>query len=78
MAGFVPRGTGPGELSIDKHFTKAQQRSMSVATQFALLAAAEAIQQSQWNPSTDEELHRTGNMVLLLVQYKLQQQQQFN
>jgi len=60
VAGSVPRGTSPGELILDEHVSPADQRVMSLASAYALVAAGEALTDAGWKPSTEEERHKTG------------------
>lgn len=45
---------------IRNGFSKSELRTMAPATVFAMYAVQEAIEQSQWTPSTSEEQERTG------------------
>ncbi|WAR03197.1 OXSM-like protein [Mya arenaria] len=60
VAGYVPRGTSPGELNLDSHIPPADQRVMSLASAYALVAAEEALVDSGWKPRTEDDRHRAG------------------
>ncbi|XP_045171726.2 3-oxoacyl-[acyl-carrier-protein] synthase, mitochondrial-like [Mercenaria mercenaria] len=60
VAGVVPRGNNPGQLNLDEHVSPADQRVMSLASTYALVAADEAFNDANWRPSTVEEKQRTG------------------
>ena len=60
VAGVVPRGSNPGQLDIDAHIPKADQRTMSMATCYSLVASAEALADAKWKPESDKQRQRTG------------------
>ncbi|XP_059480660.1 3-oxoacyl-[acyl-carrier-protein] synthase, mitochondrial [Neocloeon triangulifer] len=60
VAALVPRGPEEHQLDLDKHFSKSDLRTMAPATAYALLAAKEALQDSQWHPNNDEGRNSTG------------------
>ena len=60
VAGYVPRGNNPGELDIDSHIAPADQRVMSLASCYAVVAADEALSDARWKPESKEERERTG------------------
>ncbi|XP_060608520.1 3-oxoacyl-[acyl-carrier-protein] synthase, mitochondrial-like [Ruditapes philippinarum] len=60
VAGLVPRGNNPGELNLDDHISQADQRVMSLASAYAIVAADEAIKDADWKPKSAEEKQRTG------------------
>ena len=60
VAGRVPKGSNPGELNLDDHMSHADQRVMSLASCFALIAAEEALSDANWKPQTVEDKQRTG------------------
>ena len=66
VAGFVPHGNNAHELNINNYFSKAEQRSTSTATKYALIAAAEAIKQSQWVPLSDEDRFYSGIQLFII------------
>lgn len=75
VAGRVPRGDNPGELNLDSYVSPADQRVMSLASAYALVAAAEALADARWKPQTVEEKQRTGELMIcckmLLLYYQL-------
>ncbi len=56
----MPRGAGPGELDLDAVIPKSEQRSMSSASCFAVVAADEAMKQAELKLETEEEALRAG------------------
>ena len=60
VGGRVPVGHNPGELNLDSHIPPPEQRTMSLATAYALVATEEAVKQSGWSPQTQEEQCRAG------------------
>jgi 3-oxoacyl-[acyl-carrier-protein] synthase II len=61
VAGVVPRsGIEEGCWRPDDWLTVAEQRRMSVFTQYAIVAATEALADAGWAPSKEEELEATG------------------
>ncbi len=63
IAGQVPRGTGPGDFDVDSAVPPKDQRKNDIFIHYAIAAAAEAVADSGWTPSTDEERDRTGVMI---------------
>eukprot|EP00750_Incisomonas_marina_P020139 INCI3755.2.p1 GENE.INCI3755.2~~INCI3755.2.p1 ORF type:complete len:404 (+),score=47.83 INCI3755.2:125-1336(+) len=53
----VPRGTEEGQIDMDKYKSRAQSVNFIA---YALEAAAEALQDAKWSPSTEEEQCETG------------------
>jgi 3-oxoacyl-[acyl-carrier-protein] synthase II len=61
IAGQVPRGDGTdGTLNLDLFIPPKEQKKMDDFIMFAIAAADEAIKDSGWKPSTEEEFERTG------------------
>lgn len=60
VAGKVPRGNNRGELNLDNFISPADQRVMSLASAYALVAAEEAMDDADWKPKTVEDKQRTG------------------
>ena len=60
VVGFVPRGTGDGELHEESVVTPTERKTMPLSTVFALCAAKEALEDAKWQPSTDAEKETTG------------------
>lgn len=56
----VPRGEGEGQLHLPAHFKPSEQRAMTPATAYALIAAREALQDAGWSPQSEEDRARTG------------------
>lgn len=56
----MPRGENSGELDLGRHVPMPDQRTMSLATAYCLVAAEEAIIDANWLPSTNEDKQRTG------------------
>lgn len=63
VAGVVPRGTGEGELDMDKIAPAKERRRMDDFIIYGLAAAKEAIEDSGWTPQDDEGRERTGVMI---------------
>lgn len=61
IAGQVPRGDGSdGTLNLDLFIPPKEQKKMDDFIMFAIAAADEAIKDSGWKPSNEEEFERTG------------------
>ena len=60
VAGFVPRGTNPGEFREGDWVSGPERRSISLSSRFALCAASEALDDAGWLPSEEEARCRTG------------------
>ncbi len=63
IAGVVPRGDGAGEFNADRYIEPKEQKKMDTFIHFGMAAADEALADSGWKPSTDEEAFRTGVMI---------------
>ena len=64
IAGQVPVGTREtGGLSLDDWISVKDQKKMDRFIQLAMVAAAEAVADSGWQPSTEEERCATGVMI---------------
>lgn len=63
VAGVIPRGTGEGELDLDKVVPAKERRRMDDFIIYGLAAAQEAIADSGWTPEDDEGRERTGVMI---------------
>ncbi len=63
VAGVIPRGTGEGELDLDKVVPAKERRRMDDFIVYGLAAAQEAIADSGWTPEDDEGRERTGVMI---------------
>ena len=60
VACLVPRGNGEGEFDVGNEFNKNDQQRMSLSMMFGLLAAKEAMKDSNWRPESQEQKLRTG------------------
>ena len=60
VAGWVPRGETEGELNLDRYVSKSDQRSLSLASCYAVVAAQEAMEQSGLQLETEEQRVRAG------------------
>ena len=63
IAGQVPMGDEDGALDIDAHIEPKDQRKLDKFIQFGLVAAQEAIADSGWVATNDEQKERTGVMI---------------
>ncbi len=67
IAGIIPRTKDEnpknGELNADLFVPPKEQRKLDEFTVFAMAAAHEAIEDSGWKPTSDEDLNRTGVMI---------------
>jgi len=63
VAGVIPRGTGEGELDLDKVVPAKERRRMDDFIIYGLAAAQEAIADSGWTPEDEESRERTGVMI---------------
>ncbi|HBR69435.1 MAG TPA: beta-ketoacyl-[acyl-carrier-protein] synthase II [Rhodospirillaceae bacterium] len=67
IAGVIPRSTDAepkdGAFNADLYVPPKDQRKIDDFTIFALAAAHEAVEDSGWKPTRDEDLERTGVMI---------------
>ena len=63
IAGEVKYGDGEGLFNPDNHIDQKEQRKMDRFIHFAVGAADQAIADSGWVPSSDEQKYRTGVMM---------------
>ncbi|MBW6397165.1 beta-ketoacyl-ACP synthase II [Roseomonas sp. HJA6] len=64
IAGQIPAGTkADGRLDLSEWIPIKDQKKMDRFIQFALVAAAEAVEDSGWHPDDEEERCRTGVMI---------------
>ena len=63
IAGQVPMGEAEGALDMDAFIAPKDQRKLDKFIQFGLVAAQEAIEDSGWVATTDDEKERTGVMI---------------
>lgn len=48
------------DINLDEHFSKSELRAMAPATALGILAADEALKDSQWLPTDWRDLEETG------------------
>lgn len=60
VAGRVPRGNDHSSLNLDRCFSAADQKSMSPASLYALVAAEEALEMAKWKPRSEVDRCRSG------------------
>lgn len=60
VAGFVPRGNGPGEFQESDWISAPERRSTSLSSLYALCAASEALSDAGWWPKSDADCSQTG------------------
>ena len=60
VAGFVPRGSGPGEFQESDWVSPPERRSMSLASVYALCASSEALSDAGWRLESEQNRKRTG------------------
>jgi len=64
IAGQIPAGTkADGRLDLSEWIPIKDQKKMDRFIQFALVAAAEAVEDAGWHPEDEEERCRTGVMI---------------
>ena len=63
IAGEVPYGTEPWQFNPDNHIEPKEQRKLDRFIHFAFGAADEAIADSGWLPTTEDERYRTGIII---------------
>jgi 3-oxoacyl-[acyl-carrier-protein] synthase II len=63
IAAMVKRGTDEGEFNAEKLISKPMQSLFSPFIEYALVASAEALLDSQWKPQTEQDRIRTGVVV---------------
>lgn len=63
VAGQVPFGTEAGQFDIDAWIPPKEQKKSDLFIHFAIAAAAQAIEDSGWKPTFDQDLERTGVLV---------------
>ena len=57
---FVPRGQGPGEFDADAWVPPSERRKMDEFILLGLVAARQAVDDSGWQPQSEEDRCRTG------------------
>lgn len=63
VAGQIPLGTGEGEFDLDYAMPANERRRVGDFIVYAMAAARQAIEDSGWTPTADEDCERTGVMV---------------
>lgn len=63
VAGQIPLGTGEGEFDLDYAMPANERRRVGDFIVYAMAAARQAIEDSGWMPTADEDRERTGVMV---------------
>ncbi len=63
IAGLLPHGTGPGEYNPDDWVLPKEQRKMDVFIVYGIVAAVQAIEDSGWKPTDEENRERTGVLI---------------
>lgn len=63
VAGQIPLGTGEGEFDLDYAMPANERRRVGDFIVYAMAAARQAIEDSGWMPTAEEDLERTGVMV---------------
>lgn len=63
IAGIIPRGDGAGEYNADNFMEPKEQRKVDEFIVYGMAAAQEAIEDSGWTPSNEEEQNRTGVLI---------------
>jgi 3-oxoacyl-[acyl-carrier-protein] synthase II len=64
IAGQVPRGDAQSDkFNPDDYITPKDQRKMDTFIHFAMAAAVQAVEDSGWKPTAEEDLERTGVLI---------------
>jgi 3-oxoacyl-[acyl-carrier-protein] synthase II len=64
IAGQVPRGDAQSDkFNPDDFISTKDQRKMDIFIHFAMAAATQAVEDSGWKPTADEDLERTGVLI---------------
>ncbi len=63
VAGEVPRGDGDGLYNVDNYVPIKDQKKMDEFIHFSLAAAEEAVKDSGWMPTEEEDRYRTGVII---------------
>lgn len=63
IGGEVPIGDKPGELNFSDYFEAKDLRRTGQFVKYGMVAAAEALKDANWFPSTEEEMCESGVMV---------------
>lgn len=62
VAGRVPRGDDHSSLNLDRCISTADQKTMSLASSYALVAAEEALKMAKWKPQSEVDRCRSGKV----------------
>lgn len=60
VAALVKKGSEEGELDISKYVSKQDQRNLSSASIYALVAGSDALSDADWSPVDESSRRRTG------------------
>ncbi len=63
IGGFVPKGKEKGQFNIDSVVSPKEQRHMDEFIAYGITAATDAVEDSGWIASTDEDKERTGVLI---------------
>jgi len=63
IAGQVPMGDAEGQFNADKYLSSKDQRRVDTFIIYGMAASAQAIEDSGWKPTAEEDLVRTGVMI---------------
>ena len=63
IAGIIPRGEAAGEYNPDVFMEPKEQRKVDEFIVYGMAAAQEAIEDSGWAPTEEEDLNRTGVLI---------------
>jgi len=63
IAAQVPRGEEPDAFDPDDFIARKEQRKMDPFIHYAIAAATQAVEQSQWKPEGEAERERTGVLI---------------
>jgi len=69
VAGFVPHGSGAGQLDLSQYLSSSELRTMSQGSAYALVACEEAFREANWRPETPEKKLRTGEFNIIVQSY---------
>ncbi len=63
IAGQITEGTGEGEFDVDKFISPKERRRVDDFIVYGMAAAQEAVEDSGWLPTTDEDQYKTGVLI---------------
>ena len=67
VVGMIPVGTEDGALNLGAHIPSAEQRAMSLASAYSIVAASEALNQARWQPQDEAQQCATGEAAVLVM-----------